>query len=155
MIARVTPEETTFAEPPRRFEAGTPPIAQAVGLGAAVRWIEATDSAAGASHLRELALRMIDGLSALGSRARLIGPSGSQARFPVVSFLIDGVHPHDLCQILDAHGVALRGGHHCAQPYMDHLGVAGTTRASLAIYNDEADVDAFLNGLDDAIRRLT
>ena len=155
MIARVTPDETTYARPPHRFEAGTPPIAQAVGLGAAVRWIEATDSAAGAAHMRGLALRIIDGLSALGSRARLIGPGGSQARFPVVSFLIEGAHPHDLCQILDGHGVALRGGHHCAQPYMDHLGVTGTTRASLALYNDDTDVDTFLNGLEDAIRRLT
>ncbi len=155
MIARVTPDETTYARPPHRFEAGTPPIAQAVGLGAAVRWIEATDSAAGAAHMRGLALRIVDGLSALGSRARLVGPGGSQARFPVVSFLIEGAHPHDLCQILDGHGVALRGGHHCAQPYMDHLGVTGTTRASLALYNDDTDVDAFLNGLEDAIRRLT
>ena len=155
MIARVTPEKTTYAAPPHRFEAGTPPIAQAVGLGAAVRWIEATDSDASAAHLRRLALRVFGGLEALGGRARLIGPGGNQARYPVISFVIEGAHPHDICQILDGHGVALRGGHHCAQPYMDHLGITGTTRASLALYNDEADVDALLNGLDDAIRRLT
>jgi len=155
MIARVTPERSTYAEPPMRFEAGTPPIAQAVGLGAAVRWIEATDSDAIGTHLRGLTLRVIDGLAALGDRARLIGPGGSQSRYPVVSFVIDGAHPHDLCQVLDGHGVALRGGHHCAQPYMDHLGVTGTTRGSLALYNDESDLDALLNGLEDAIRRLT
>ena len=101
---------------------------------------------------------MLDGLAALNNgnnRIRVIGPTGLQARFPVVSFAVAGAHPHDICQMLDAHGVALRGGHHCAQPLMDNFDLTGTTRASLAVYNHDADVDAFLNGLEDAITRLT
>jgi cysteine desulfurase/selenocysteine lyase len=77
-----------------------------------------------------------------------------QGRAPVISFDVEGLHPHDVCTVLDRHGVALRGGHHCAQPLMDHYDLAGTTRASLALYNDDADVDALFAGLDDAIARL-
>jgi cysteine desulfurase/selenocysteine lyase len=73
----------------------------------------------------------------------------------VISFHIEGAHPHDICQILDSHGVALRGGHHCAQPLMEAFDLTGTTRASLAVYNDKSDVDALLTGLEDAIRKLT
>jgi cysteine desulfurase/selenocysteine lyase len=94
--------------------------------------------------------------SADGGRGRIkiLGPKGLQSRLPVISFAVDGAHPHDICQILDYHGVALRGGHHCAQPLMDHFGIGGTTRASLAIYNDDKDVDAFLNGIEDALGKL-
>ena len=158
MIRSVTLDKTSFAETPHKFEAGTPPIAQAVGLGAAVRWIRSLDANAVEAHLRGLTARVLDGLSSLDNasgRIRVIGPTGLQARLPVVSFAIDGAHPHDICQMLDAHGVALRGGHHCAQPLMDHFDLTGTTRASLAVYNQDADVDAFLNGLDDAMTRLT
>ena len=158
MIRRVTLDHTTYAPPPHRFEAGTPPIAQAVGLAAAMEWIGALDGAGAESHLRGLTGRLLDGLAALDpghARLRVIGPLGLQARLPVVSFDVRGVHPHDICQVLDGHGVALRGGHHCAQPLMDHLGLAGTTRASIAVYNDERDIDTFLTGLDDAIRRLS
>ncbi len=162
MIRSVTPGKTTFADVPHRFEAGTPPIAQAVGLGAAVRWIKSLDSNAVEAHLRGLTARVLDGLAALDNsrgrgrnRIRIIGPTGLQARFPVVSFAVDGAHPHDVCQILDSHGVALRGGHHCAQPLMDHFDLTGTTRASLAVYNHDADVHAFLSGLEDAMARLT
>ena len=155
MIHRVTLDRTSYADPPRRFEAGTPPIAQAVGLGAAVRWIEGLDQAAVSDHLSRLTQRLLDGLGSLGGgRIRVVGPAGLQARLPVVSFAIDGAHPHDICHIADRHGVALRGGHHCAQPLMDRFDLAGTTRASLACYNDEADVDACLTALDDAMRRL-
>ena len=158
MIARVTLAETTYADPPHRFEAGTPPIAQAVGLAAAADWIEQLDHEAVHSHLSRLTGRLLDGLGALDrgkGRIRIIGPTGLQGRLPIVSFTIQGAHPHDVCQILDRHGVALRGGHHCAQPLMEALGISGTTRASLACYNDADDIDALLTGLDDALHRLT
>jgi cysteine desulfurase/selenocysteine lyase len=96
---------------------------------------------------------VLDGLSIIRG-ARVLGPGGLQARAPVISFALDGAHPHDVCQILDDRGVALRGGHHCAQPLMDRFGLAGTTRTSLALYNDDADIDALLSGLDEAARRL-
>lgn len=157
MIEHVTIAKTTYAVPPHRFEAGTPPIAQAVGLGAATRWIEELDHRGAEDHMHRLLERLLDGLSQIGpakERLRIIGPSGLQSRFPVVSFAVDGAHPHDICQILDQHGVALRGGHHCAQPLMEAFGVGATTRASLAYYNTVEDVDAFLYGLDDTLRRL-
>jgi cysteine desulfurase/selenocysteine lyase len=157
MILTVTIEKTDYADPPHRFEAGTPPIAQAVGLGAALKWLREQDLEGAARHLRRLTGRMLQGLDAIDNGrgiVRLIGPRELDRRLPVVSFAVDGLHPHDICQILDGHGVALRGGHHCAQPLMDFFGITGTARASLALYNDDGDVDAFLNGLDDAIKRL-
>ena len=153
MIRTVTLERTEYAAPPHKFEAGTPPIAQAVGLGATARWLMTLDWPAIAGHEMRLAQRVLDGLSNIRG-ARVLGPGGLQARAPVISFALDGAHPHDVCQILDGRGVALRGGHHCAQPLMDRFGLAGTTRASLALYNDEADIDALLSGLDEAARRL-
>jgi cysteine desulfurase/selenocysteine lyase len=158
MILAVTREKTTFAAIPHRFEAGTPPIAQAVGLGAAVRWIESLDQSRAESHLKALTGRTLDGLATLDKGRGLIqmlGPSGTQARMPVVSFSVNGAHPHDICQMLDGFGVALRGGHHCAQILMDCFDLTGTTRASLAVYNTTEDVDALLTGLDQAISRLT
>jgi cysteine desulfurase / selenocysteine lyase len=153
MIRTVTLEDTIFAEPPHRFEAGTPPIAQAVGLGVATRWLTEIDTPEAMHHVARLTERTLSGLVDLG--ARIIGPQGTQSRMPVISFAIDGLHPHDVCQMLDAYGVALRGGHHCAQPLMDFFDVAGTTRASLTFYNNDADVDALLNGLEETIKRLT
>ncbi len=153
MIREVTLAETTYAEPPHKFEAGTPPIAQAVGMGAAAEWVSALDHAPAVAHVTSLVERLLAGL-ARRQRVRVLGPRDADARAPVVSFDVEGVHPHDICTILDHHGVAVRGGHHCAQPLMDHLDLAGTTRASLAWYNDESDVDALLDGLDDAIRQL-
>jgi cysteine desulfurase/selenocysteine lyase len=151
MIRTVTMERTTYAAPPHKFEAGTPPIAQAIGLGAAVEWLLKLDWSAISEHELRLAQRVLDGLP---SRARVIGPTGLQQRMPVISFDIPGVHPHDICQLLDGDGVALRGGHHCAQPLMERFGLAGTTRASLALYSGEDDIDALLGGLDRAVRRL-
>ena len=153
MIREVTLENTLYAEAPHKFEAGTPPIAQAVGLGAAMDWVEKIDRDAASAHATALTQRLLAGLEAL-SGVRVFGPSGTQARAPVVSFAVDGLHPHDICTVLDEHGVAVRGGHHCAQPLMDRFDLAGTTRASLAWYNTEADIDALLAGLDDAIHRL-
>jgi cysteine desulfurase/selenocysteine lyase len=156
MIRRVTTAGTTFADAPQRFEAGTPPIAQAIGLGAAIDWISALDAAGAEGHVRALTGRLLDGLATLDrGRIRVIGPSGLQGRYPVVSFDVAGAHPHDICALLDGHGVALRGGHHCAQPLMEHYGLTGTTRASLAVYNDSGDVDALLTGLDQAMRKLS
>ena len=158
MIRSVTIGHTTYADVPHRFEAGTPPIAQAVGLGAAVRWIRKLDGAAVEAHLARLTERILDGLTTLDRGhgvVRVIGPQGLQGRLPVISFDITGAHPHDVCQILDSHGVALRGGHHCAQPLMEVFDLSGTSRASLAPYNDDGDIDAFLAGLDEAITRLT
>jgi len=154
MIRTVTLEETIFAEPPHKFEAGTPPIAQAVGLAAATRWLMEIDTPEATLHVAKLAEQTLSGLADM-DRVRIIGPQGTQSRLPVISFTIDGLHPHDICQMLDAKGVALRGGHHCAQPLMDFFDVAGTTRASLTFYNTQADVDAFLGGLQSTIERLT
>lgn len=153
MIHRVTIERSSFAPPPHRFEAGTPPIAQAVGMGVAAKWIQGLDLDGAHEHLMTLTGRLLDGLASL-PKVRVIGPAGLQQRYPVVSFAVEGAHPHDICQILDRDGVALRGGHHCAQPLMDAFGITGTTRASLACYNDRSDVDALLNGLEDAIAKL-
>ncbi|MDP2824804.1 MAG: cysteine desulfurase [Sulfuritalea sp.] len=153
MIAEVTPQETTWAAPPQRFEAGTPPIAQAVGLAAALEWMMALDWPR--IHARESRLceLLIGGLQRIPD-LRLLGPAASAARAPIVSFDIPGLHPHDICQVLDAHHLALRGGHHCAQPLLAALGVDACTRASIALYNDEADIRALLDGLADAVRIL-
>ena len=151
MIRTVTMERTEYAPPPHKFEAGTPPIAQAIGLGAAVDWLMRLDWTAISGHEMRLTQRVLDGLP---RQARVVGPTGLQRRLPVISFDIAGIHPHDICQLLDGDGVALRGGHHCAQPLMDRLGLAGTARASLALYNGDDDVDALILGLDRAIHRL-
>ncbi|MGE0422745.1 MAG: SufS family cysteine desulfurase [Reyranellaceae bacterium] len=153
MIGRVSLQEITWAPTPRRFEAGTPPIGPAVGLGAACRWMMALDWNAVGAHEMGLAQRMMDGLAGIKG-TRLIGPAGLQGRLPVISFTLEGVHPHDSAQILDSHGVAVRAGHHCAQPLMDALDLVGTTRASIAPYNDAGDVDALLEGVGEALRRF-
>ena len=153
MIRRVTIERTTFAPPPHRFEAGTPAIGPCIAMGAAASWLMRQDWRALAEHEMRLTGRLLDGLGAMPA-VRLYGPAGLQGRLGVVAFAVEGVHAHDVCQMLDGHGVALRGGHHCAQPLMDRFDVAATARASLAPYNDDDDVDALLNGLEDTIRRL-
>jgi cysteine desulfurase/selenocysteine lyase len=153
MIRTVTVEKTTWADVPHKFEAGTPPIGQAIGLGAAAEFLMKLDWPAVSAHEMRLTQRILDGIGGIRG-VRLIGPSGLQRRVPVVSFALEGAHPHDICQMLDGFGVALRGGHHCAQPLMDRFDLAGTTRASLAFYNDDKDVDAFLTGLDSAASRL-
>lgn len=154
MIREVTLDRVLYADPPRRFEAGTPPIAQAVGLAEAARWISALEREAMAAHEMKLTGRILDGLADIAG-ARVLGPSGLQARRGVVAFTLDGVHPHDLCQFLDdRYGVALRGGHHCAQPLMQRFRVDGTSRASLAPYNTDADIDALLKGVAEARKAL-
>jgi cysteine desulfurase/selenocysteine lyase len=154
MIDEVTVQASTWAAPPRRFEAGTPPIAQAVGLAAALDWMMALDWAT--IHAREARLceQMIEGLLRIPG-LRLLGPVGSARRAPIISFDIAGLHPHDVCQVLDHHGLALRGGHHCAQPLLAALGVDACSRASLALYNDAADVAALLDAVAAAVATLT
>ena len=146
MIERVTFERTTFAPPPARFEAGTPPIAGTVGLNAAIDYVASFDQAAVAAHERDLLAYATERLSALNS-IRLYGTAPGKAA--IVSFTMDGVHPHDIGTILDQAGVAVRVGHHCAQPLMDHFDIAGTVRASFGLYNTRADVDRLVDGLDE------
>ncbi len=138
MITTVTPEHTEFQEPPHRFEAGTPDISGAMGLGLALDFIERLGRDAIREHEEELTGYAIDRLSRIAD-LRLL-PAG-QRRLSVLSFNLAGVHPHDVGTVLDQHGVAVRVGHHCAQPLMDKLGIAGTVRASLGVYNDRADID--------------
>ncbi|NJD34463.1 MAG: cysteine desulfurase [Betaproteobacteria bacterium] len=153
MIAEVTPEASTWAAPPQRFEAGTPPIAQAVGLAAALEWMMTLDWTVIRAREDALCKRLIEGLARIPS-LHLLGPQNGE-RAPIVSFDIPGLHPHDICQVLDAQSLALRGGHHCAQPLLAAFGVEACTRASIALYNDEADIEALLGGLDCARRELS
>jgi cysteine desulfurase / selenocysteine lyase len=138
MITSVEYAKTEFQEPPHRFEAGTPDIAGAVGLGLALDFIESIGREALAEHEQTLTGYAVDKLSRI--RDVQLAPGG-QHQLSIVSFNIDGAHPHDVGTVLDQHGVAVRVGHHCAQPLMDKLGVAGTVRVSLGLYNDEADID--------------
>ena len=153
MIGRVTLAETTWAPSPRRFEAGTPPIGPAIGLGAACAWMQALDWAGAHEHEMDLVQRLMDGLQKIDG-TQIFGPAGLQNRYPVVSFMLDGVHPHDVAQTLDSFGVAVRAGHHCAQPLMDRFDLDGTTRVSMAPYNDNSDIDALLAGVAHAAKTL-
>jgi cysteine desulfurase/selenocysteine lyase len=153
MIGRVTFAETTWVPPPRRFEAGTPPIGPAIGLGAACRWMRGLDWPAAHAHEMALTERAMDGLQGIKGTA-LLGPASLQDRYPVVSFTLDGVHAHDVAQVLDSFGVAVRSGHHCAQPLHDQFDITGTTRVSIAPYNDRSDIDAMLAGVEHAARTL-
>jgi cysteine desulfurase/selenocysteine lyase len=144
MIASVTFEKTTFAGIPARFEAGTPDIAGVVGLGAAVEYLEQIGMGAIERYERELLAYATDALERVPG-LRLYGTAPGKAA--VLSFTLDGVHPHDVGTILDAEGVAVRAGHHCAQPLMERFGAPAMVRASLALYNTRADVDALVRGL--------
>lgn len=146
MIRRVTPDAAEFADPPRRFEAGTPPIGAAIGLGAAVRWMETLDWTAVALRERALTARLLEALSSL-KRIRIIGPPTTVARRGVVSFTVAGLHSEEVCRRLDGFGLALRHGHHCAQPLMITLGIEGTARASLAPYTSDEDIDRLASAL--------
>jgi cysteine desulfurase/selenocysteine lyase len=133
--------------PPARFEAGTPPITQAIGLAAALDWQMGLDRPALATHERGLTARLLAGLAAM-DEVRIVGPSDPARRIPLVAFTLAGCHPHDVAQVLAGRGVAVRAGHHCAVPLHAALGLEqGTVRASLAVYNGDDDVDALLAGL--------
>jgi cysteine desulfurase/selenocysteine lyase len=153
MIGRVTFAETTWAPAPRRFEAGTPPIGPAIGLGAACNWMRGLDWTAAHDHEMALVQRLMDGLQKIDG-TQILGPASLQNRYPVVSFMLNGVHPHDVAQTLDSFGVAVRAGHHCAQPLMDRFDLDGTTRVSIAPYNDNTDIDALLTGVRHAAKTL-
>lgn len=144
MIARVTAERTTFAPPPARFEAGTPPITEVVGMGAAIRWLTSLGWEGILAHEEDLLRYATHRLGEVPG-LRLIGTADEKVS--VVSFVMDGVHPHDVGTVLDAIGIAVRAGHHCAQPLMDHFGIPATTRASFGVYNSRDDVDALVEGL--------
>jgi cysteine desulfurase/selenocysteine lyase len=144
MIDLVTTETVTYADAPFRFEAGTPPITEAAGLAAALDWLSAQDMAAAHAHLDGLTARAHEGLRRLnGVRVHGVAPG----KGAILSFSVEGAHPHDVAQILDRYGVAVRAGHHCAQPLMRHLGVTATARASFALYNTADEVDLFLDAL--------
>ncbi|MEX0973292.1 MAG: cysteine desulfurase [Solirubrobacterales bacterium] len=151
MIRKVQTAGTTYADPPARFEAGTPAIAQAVGMASALRWLDGLGMAAVLAHERSVAdyaLERLGGVPGL----RIFGPPRGAERVGPVSFELEGVHAHDVAEILDRHGVAVRAGHHCAQPLMERLGVAATARASFGVYTTREEIDRLVEGLDDARR---
>ena len=159
MIGHVAFEKSSYAAPPRKFEAGTPPITQAVGLGVALEWLGNHDLQGIHNHLNSLTELIMAGMEQLNSRydnrIHILGPPRGEKRLPLISFAVRDAHPHDICQIMnDRHGVALRGGHHCAQPLHAIFDLDGTTRASLGICNRQQDVDALLNGLEDCLNIL-
>jgi len=143
MIARVTEEGSTWAEPPAKFEAGTMMVAEAIGLGAATDFLSGIGMDAVWEHSRDIAgyavdrLREVPGLAVHGPRERI----------GLASFVVDGVHPHDVAEILGAQGVCVRAGHHCAQPLMRRLGAHASSRASFAIHSTQEDVDRLVDGL--------
>ncbi len=147
MILSVSIERTVYAPIPHKFEAGTPDISGAIGLAAAIDYVEAQGLAAVAAHERALLDYAVEGLRSVPT-VRIVGTPRERAG--VVSFLLGDVHPHDVGTILDRHGVAIRAGHHCAQPLMKRFGLAATARASVALYNDRDDVDALVRAVDAA-----
>ncbi len=144
MILSVTFEKTTYNTIPHKFEAGTPPIAAAIGLGAAVDYLSAIGMEAIAAHELELLNYATEQVNRIPG-VRIVGTAGNKAA--VLSFTVDGVHPHDVGTLLNQEGVAVRTGHHCAQPVMQHFCVPATSRASFAFYNTLAEVDALITGI--------
>jgi cysteine desulfurase/selenocysteine lyase len=144
MIGTVTLEAITYADPPHRFEAGTPPILEAIGLGAAVDWLLGLDRIAIARHEARLYRRVREGLAG-ANWLRVIGEAPDKGA--ILSFTVAGAHAHDVAQILDRYGVAVRAGTHCAEPLMRRFGVTSSARASFALYNTEAEADAFVDAL--------
>ena len=148
MIDKVTFAETTYAPPPQRFEAGTPAIAEALAFATACEFIEDIGLDTIEAHERSLVSQLREELARIQG-VRVFGPEDSLA---IVSFELPGVHPHDLGTILDEENVAIRAGHHCCQPLMDHLGVPGTARASFGVYSDESDIAALMRGIDRTLK---
>jgi cysteine desulfurase/selenocysteine lyase len=147
MIETVTMQRSTFAPPPARFEAGTPPIAEAVGLGAAVDYLTSIGMPAVQRHEQELVAYALDALATVPG-LRIFGPAVPVGRGGTISFALDSIHPHDVGQVLDAQGVQVRVGHHCARPVCVRYGVAATTRASFYLYTTTGEVDALVRGLE-------
>jgi cysteine desulfurase / selenocysteine lyase len=152
MIRKVTKERITWASVPARFEAGTPPIGEAIGLAAAIEWLDAVGLDAAHAHEAEVGAYALERLADVPG-VRIFGPPAGDDRVGIISFDLDGVHAHDVSEILDRHAIAVRAGHHCAQVLMDRLGVAATTRASLAVYNTREEIDRLVEALHD-VRRV-
>jgi cysteine desulfurase / selenocysteine lyase len=151
MIRKVTKAGTTYADPPARFEAGTPAIAQAIGMASALRWLDGLGMEAVLRHEREITDYTLGQLAEVPG-LRVFGPPAGPERIGPVSFELDGVHAHDVSEILDRHGVAVRAGHHCAQPLMDRLGVPATARASFGVYTTQEEIDRLVEALHDTRR---
>jgi cysteine desulfurase / selenocysteine lyase len=151
MISRVQLEESTWADVPHKFEAGTPDIADVIALGAAIDYLEALGMADVRAHEQDITGYALERLSTL-PQVTIYGPMNVEDRIGVVSFNYGDIHPHDVSQVLDTHGVAVRASHHCAQPLMRRLDTAATARASFYIYNTKAEVDALVSALQEAGR---
>ncbi|HEX5982812.1 MAG TPA: cysteine desulfurase [Solirubrobacterales bacterium] len=149
MIRKVTREGTTYADPPARFEAGTPAITQAIGMASALRWLDSVGMDQVRAHEEQIADYALAQLAEVPG-LRVFGPPRGEGRLGPVSFEIEGIHAHDISEILDRHGVAVRAGHHCAQPLMDRLGIAATARASFGVYTTTEEIDRLVEGLEDA-----
>jgi cysteine desulfurase/selenocysteine lyase len=152
MIRQVRAEDTTWGELPYKFEAGTQPIAEAVGFGAAMRYVAEVGLEAIADYESELAAHALERLAEVGG-VTCYGPPADR-RAGIVSFNVDGIHPHDVAQVLDSEGVAIRAGHHCCQPLMKRLGVAATNRASFYLYTVPEEIDRLVDGLHKAKKIL-
>jgi len=146
MIASVDLQQTTWNELPYKFEAGTPPIAEAVGLGAAVEYLQQLGMERVRAHERALTAYMLERLAEVPG-LRVVGPPKAERRGGLASFTLEGIHPHDVAELVDRGGVCIRAGHHCAQPLMRCLGVSATARASVGVYNDRSDIDALIDAL--------
>jgi cysteine desulfurase/selenocysteine lyase len=146
MVERVTMESATFRPPPQRFEAGTPPVSQAIAWRAAVDVLNGLGMARVAAHEHALTERLLAGVARVPG-VRVLGPTTATDRVGAVSVVVDGVHPHDVGQVLDAQGIAVRVGHHCAQPVHRRYGATASTRASVYLYTTAGEVDAFCEAL--------
>ncbi len=147
MIGSVSLDKITYADPPHRFEAGTPAILEAVGLGAAIEWLNAIDRDAALAHEHALYERVAQRLEGVNG-VRILGTAPGKGA--VMSFVVEGAHAHDVAQVLDRYGVAVRAGTHCAEPLMKRFGLTSSARASFALYNTPAEADAFVDALDKA-----
>ncbi|MFY9716894.1 MAG: SufS family cysteine desulfurase [Thermoplasmata archaeon] len=153
MIREVHTDRVSYREAPARFEAGTPNVAGAIALGAAIDYLTSLGWEEIRSHGRTLQRKLFhDATARLGDQIRVFGPPDAADREPVLSFSLAGVHPHDIASLLDAEGVCVRAGHHCAQPLMERLGVSALTRASPYVYNTEAEVDRLFDALEKVVR---
>jgi cysteine desulfurase/selenocysteine lyase len=147
MIRTVTMEKSTYADIPARFEAGTPPIVEAVGLGAAVEYLGHLGMDQVRAHEEAITGYLLDGLASVGG-VRVLGPTTAAERGGAVSFEVAGLHPHDVSQLLDSRGVAVRAGHHCAKPAHLRYGVQASARASSYLYTTPAEIDALVDALE-------
>jgi cysteine desulfurase/selenocysteine lyase len=146
MIETVTMQRSTYAPAPHKFEAGTPPIVEAVGLGAAVDYLGHLGMDVVHAHEQAITAYLLDGLAGMPG-VSVLGPTDATARGGAVAFEVDGVHPHDVAQLLDSRGIAVRAGHHCAKPAHARFGVQSSTRASSYLYTTPGEIDALIEGI--------